>query len=198
MYRNIEDNELVYMVREDELNFEIMQEKYKPYILNICNKYKNKAKEFGYELEDLFQIANLGLIDAIKNYNDNQNVLFFTFLTKCINNRIKTEFRNNNTNKKIILNESISYDEKVKGTDISIIDTIPSKNTVDPLDFLLIEEKQNKYINFLNSLPFEVAVIYELRQNGFSYDEISRFLEIDIKVIVKSLNIVKKRRRVYV
>lgn len=198
MYKELDDYELLYMIMDNDDNYEIMQEKYKPYILNICKEYQKLGKKIGYELEDLMQVANLGLVDAIKSYKDNQNTIFFTYLSTCVKNRLNYEIRKNTSNKKIVLNESISYDEPIKGTDILILDTIPDKNSINPLDNLLIEERQNDYINFINSLPFEVAVIYELKVNGFSFDEIARFLEIDKKVITKSLEIAKISRRAYV
>ena len=197
MYRELDDNELIYMIRENDDNYEIMQEKYEPYLLTICNEYKKIAKQIGYEIEDLIQIANLGLIDAIRNYKDNQNVLFKTFLATCVKNKLINEIRKNTSNKRIILNSAISYDELIEGTDMTIFDTLKDKEVIDPLDYLLIEERQNEYINFLNSLPFEVAVIYELKVNGFSYEQIARFLEIDKKVIIKSLALAKVSKREY-
>lgn len=197
MYRELDDNELIYMIRENDDNYEIMQQKYEPYLLTICKEYKKMAKQIGYETEDLIQIANWGLADAISNYKDNQNVLFKTFLTTCVKNKLTNEIKRNTSNKKIILNKAISYDEPIEGTDMTIFDTLKDKNIIDPLNYLLIEERQNDYINFLNSLPFEVAVIYELKTNGFSYGEIAKFLEIDKKVITKSLEIAKISKREY-
>lgn len=198
MYRELDDNELIYMINENTDYYEIMFEKYKPHIFQICRKYVKQGKKIGYELEDLVQVANIGLIDALNSYKDNQNVLFFTYLTTCIKNKLMGEFRTNSTNKKLALNQSISYDEPIPGTNLTLYEAIPDRTSLEPLNRLIIEERQIEYINFINSLPFEVAVIYELKINGFNANDIARFLDIDKKVISKSLEIAKIARKAYV
>ena len=193
MYRELDDNELIYMIKEDSDYYDIMIEKYKPIVLGICKKYEKMGKEFGYELEDLIQIANIGLCDAINAYRDNQNTLFYTFVIQCIKNKLNTEIRNQQTNKKLVLNKAISYDQVITGTDKTLLEVIPDKSVISPFDCLIIEERQIEYTNFLNSLPFEVAIVYELRNNGFSINEISKLLELDKKVISKYLHAIKKK-----
>ena len=73
MYKETDDYEILYMINENEDCYEVMLEKYKPLIITICNQKLRKVKDMGYELEDLVQVANIALIDAIKNYNDKDN-----------------------------------------------------------------------------------------------------------------------------
>lgn len=193
MYKELDDNELIYMIREDNDYYDIMIEKYRPIIINICKKYEKIGKEIGYELDDLIQIANIGLYDAIVAYRDNQNALFYTFVIRCIKNKLITEIRNQKTNKKIVLNTAISYEAPIKGTDITLLEVIPDKNTLTPFECLVIEENEIEYINFLNSLPFEVAVVFELRISGFTIDEISKFLNMKRNDIFKCINMAKQR-----
>lgn len=198
MYKELDDNELIYMIKEDEIDFKIMKEKYDFYIKKICLNYKNIGKKIGYELEDLMQVAYLGLYEALISYKDNQNTLFFTYLSVCIKNKILAEIKNNSSYKKQILNNSISYEELIHGTDISIFETISDKEYIDPLELMLIKEKEISYINFINSLPFEVAIVYELRINGFSKSEISSFLNIDSKTILRNLEIARIVKKAYI
>lgn len=193
MYRELDDNELIYMIQDNDDYVEIMLEKYKPLIVKICKKYQKMGKEIGYELDDLIQVANIGLLEAIHSYKDDKNSLFFTFLTRCIDNKLKTELRNQQTNKKVTLNKAISYDEIIPGTTKTFLETIPDKSLLNPFEYLLIDQEEIEYTKFLNSLPFEVAVIYELKNTGFTLDEISMFLEIDKKTISRLLSTVKKR-----
>lgn len=193
MYRELDDNELIYMIQDNDDYVEIMLEKYKPLIVKICKKYQKRGKEIGYELDDLIQVANIGLLEAIHSYKDDKNSLFFTFLTRCIDNKLKTELRNQQTNKKVTLNKAISYDEIIPGTTKTFLETIPDKSLLNPFEYLLIDQEEIEYTKFLNSLPFEVAVIYELKNTGFTLDEISMFLEIDKKTISRLLSTVKKR-----
>ena len=81
-----------------------MLEKYKPLIITICEKYQGIFKKVGYEIEDLIQIANIALVDAINSFQESKNVSFYTYCSRCINNRLKNELRNQQTNKKNLLN----------------------------------------------------------------------------------------------
>ena len=198
MYKELDDNEILYMIQENNDYCEFIFEKYKPYIFNICKKYKKYGKEIGYEMEDLIQVANMGLYDAITTYKDSQNVLFYTYLIHCVENKLKTEIRNNTTNKKLSLNNSFSYDVVLPGSNITLIEKIPDKSIIPVIDYLIIKEKQMDYIKFLNSLPFEMAVAFELKNNGFSYSEISSFLEIDQDEVKKYLIYARNKINAYV
>ncbi len=193
MYKNLDDTELIYMIKENTDNYELMLEKYRPLILGICQKYIQAAKEGGYEFEDLMQIANIALFDAIKSYDSNYDVLFYTFLVRCIKNRLNNEIRYQKSNKKRTLNTAISYDEPIKGTNKTLLEIIPDKNAIEPLTSILDEQDEITYTNFLNSLPFEAALVYELKINGFSNFEIETFLQISMKDIVRNMNIARRK-----
>ena len=193
MYKEINDNEIIYMVQENNDYYEVMLKKYEPFIRKMCKKYYNLGKNVGYEYEDLIQIANIGLYEAINSYNENKNVMFYTYVITCIENKIRVELRNQSTNKKKVLNNYISYDREIEGSDITLIDVIKDNNIIDPMDYLIIEEKEIEYVNFINSLPFEVAVIYEMKKDGFTTNQISKFLNMDKETIFKSLQFAKNR-----
>lgn len=198
MYKELDDNEILYMIQENNDYCEFIFDKYKPYIFNICKKYQKYGKQIGYEMEDLIQVANMGLYDAIKSYKAEYNVLFYTYLIHCVENKLKTEIRNNMTNKKILLNHALSYDVALPGTNITLIEKIPDRNIISPLDYLIIEQKQIEYINFLNTLPFEMAVAFELKNSGFSYSEIANFLEVEQEEIRKYLIYARNKINAYV
>ena len=92
-----------------------------------------------------------------------------------------------------MLNKTISYDEVIEGTDKPLIDFIEDKNAVDPYEELIEHEIEEKYINFIQSLPLEVAVAFEMRNDGFTYEQIGRFLQMDNQTIIRSINFVKQR-----
>ena len=39
MYNDISDDEIIYMIKEDEDYYDMMFQKYKPLALSICKKY---------------------------------------------------------------------------------------------------------------------------------------------------------------
>ena len=44
---------------------------------------------------------------------------------------------------------------------------IPDKSTIAPLEYVLIENNERKYQEFLNTLPINMSVAYEMRNLGF-------------------------------
>ena len=193
MYRELDDNELLFMVEENHDYYDILLEKYKPLIFKISKKYLNLGKKIGYELEDLIQLGNLGLLEAMRYYRQNKNILFYTFIMRCIENKIKTEIKYQLTNKRKMLSETISYDQIVEGTDRPLIDFIEDKDAINPYEEMIEQEIEENYIKFIQSLPIEVAVAFEMRIDGFTNKQISKFLEIDDKTITRSIQFAKQR-----
>ena len=192
MYRELDDNELLYMINDSTDNYDYLILKYKPLIFNICKEYESAGKALGYELEDLMQISYIGLLNAIKTYKEKKNVLFYTYMIRCIKNSLNNELRNQLTNKKAVLNIAIPYDVPLNDGDKSIIDLIPDKTSPDPLKFLIEEMEEIAYVNFLNSLPIETAATYEMKTQSIKECDIARFLETDIGTIQKYLRYAKK------
>lgn len=44
MYNDISDDEIIYMIKEDEDYYDMMLQKYKPLALSICKKYLKMLK----------------------------------------------------------------------------------------------------------------------------------------------------------
>ncbi len=193
MYRELDDNEILYMIEENSDNYNYLFEKYKPLLSKICQTYLIDSKELGFEMEDLMQIAYMGLIDAVNSYKDNKKTLFYTYMLRCVRNRLYNEIRNQTSNKKLALNTAISYDEFMPGTHKSLIDNIPDKNSPDPMNFLLEEMVEIEYKKILNSLPIEIAIIYEMKQDRFNDNQIATFTRIDKKNISKYYKQAKRK-----
>lgn len=193
MYKDINDSELLYLISENDFNYELLFNKYKPVINKICNKYLKSAKRVGYELDDLIQIANISLLLAVKNYKESNNILFYTYLIKSIDNNIITSIKKEYNNHNKLLNDAISYDEVLDGCDVPLIELIEDKSVIKPLDDVILEELEIEYIKYINSLPFEVAIVVEMKNCGFSSTEISKFLNIDKSTISKFMQFAKNR-----
>lgn len=192
MYKGINDDELIYMISENEDYYEVLLKKYEPMLIKICKKYVFLGENIGFEFLDLMQVARISLIEAIKHYNNQKSVLFYTYISRCIENGIKTEIRNHQTNKKKILNESISYDIKVRNGE-SLIDLIADNNILSPDDYLQERELEANYIKFINSLPFEVAIAFEMKNNGFTRKEIASLLEVTDNEITKFVSFARRK-----
>ena len=182
MYREIEDSEILYMIEENPNYYNILLE-----------KYKILGKRVGYEIEDLIQIGNLGLLEAIKFFKENKKVLFYTYINRCIENKIKVELRSQLTQKRKMLNCTISYDELIEGTDKTLIDFLEDKEAINPYEELLAHDLEEKYIIFIQSLPIEVAVAFEMKNDGFTTKQIGEFLEMDSKTVHRSIQFARQK-----
>ena len=193
MYREIDDYEILYMIQENNDYYELILEKYRPLIITICKQRLSGIKEMGYELEDLMQIANMAVYEAIKTYSEYENAKFYTYVAKCIHNKLNVELRNNSSDKKKALNTAISYDANIPGTNTPLIDLLEDKTVINPYQYLDIKELKDKYIYYLNSLPFEVAGVYQLRLQGFNQAEIQTLLNINELAYERCLKTIKRR-----
>lgn len=164
-YKSYNDNELIYLIREnDDNSLDILFKKYRPVIISICKYYYDKVKNRGVDFNDLIQEANIGLYYAYLSYKESSSI-FYTFACTCIRNRLSCYTRTFFNKKNNIINTSISYDDNLYGN---------SSN------YYNLEED---FINIKNKLSFDQSIVYELRFNGFTYREIAILLDIPISTV---------------
>lgn len=192
MYREINDYEMLYLICDnDDNNYEICLEKYYPLITKFACKYKNILKKMGFEIEDLIQVGYITLLQTIKGYNgDKNNNLFYTYFLKSLENSYIGLIRNNNSNKKKVLNEAISYDNFFPNSELTYAEIFPDPDTLD-IDY--INESGLRYHNFKNSLEFDLACILDLKMEGYKNKEIEILLNLTCNELLKGLKIIKNK-----
>lgn len=172
-YKKYNDNELIYMVHEnDECSVNLLVEKYYPIIFNLSKEYYEKYKGNIYELDDFYQEALSAFYKAIYSYNGNYGTLFYTFVIVCIK-RALSGFGKTVYNKNYFINN----------LDISELDYCIEDEKVNPNKRDLYIGLENVVKKVLFSLPLEASSILELRINGFTYKEIGVLLDIPISSV---------------
>ena len=84
-YRNLNDNEMLYLISENnEEAYNFMYKKYEPLINKVATDILKKYKCLRLEYDDLFQEGMYALSLAIKNFDYRDNILFFTLVFLCI------------------------------------------------------------------------------------------------------------------
>ncbi|WP_047395133.1 sigma-70 family RNA polymerase sigma factor, partial [Cetobacterium sp. ZOR0034] len=73
----------------------------------------------GGDIDDLLQEGYIGLIKAIKSYDQSREVCFSTFANLCIKRQIITAVKSSNSNKNLKLNTSIIGDKDVNLDDLA-------------------------------------------------------------------------------
>ena len=182
-YKNINDYEMLYMIREnDEDSQNLFMKKYLPVIHKIAHKYLDFAKCHGIDFDDLVQEGLIALNKAIHTYKDSNQVLFYTYASLCIERHFITYCRNASSSKHLILNQAI-YDDIL----FSVSDT-----TSDPEYILFDHFSEEMFIRYKNHFDLSYSSILELRYNGFSYREISQLLDLPISTIDGRLYKIRK------
>lgn len=191
MYRDVNDYEMLYLICDSNDNdYNLMLKKYEPLIAKTFKKYKIVAKKMGYEEEDLLQIGFLALYNAINGYNgDKNNNLFYTYFIRILENTYSSLLKCNNTYKKRVLNESISYDNHFPDSELTYAEIFPDPNTLN-IDY--INDFGMRYINLKNSLEFDISCILDLKMEGFTNKEISILLDITSRKVINGIKEIKK------
>jgi RNA polymerase sporulation-specific sigma factor len=145
-------------------------------VAHVVKKYENRNEE----LEDLISIGTIGLIKAIKTFNDDRGVRLATYAARCIENEVLMHLRNmKKTKQEVSMYDPIGYDKE--GNEISLIDILTTDNEiVDLVDAKLQEEKIKQKMEALSWREREVIEMRYGLFNGFkeTQREIARKLGI--------------------
>ena len=192
-YNNLNDTELLFLVSEsnEDARSELVK-KYTGIVNKIASKYVGLAETFGIDQKDLVQEGLIGLSKAIDTYNYDKLVLFYTYVTLCIETSIKTALRVGSKKKNQSLNNSISLD-KLYEDEININEIVKDEQS-DPsiqlLDKESIDEILKKSKEVLTSFEYEV---FKLKSEGYSNEEISLKTGKDKKSIENTIFRIKSK-----
>lgn len=176
------DYELVSLAKEgnEEAN-NLLYQKYKPIVVSKSKDAIVYASHHGIEINDIMQEGYIGLEEAIKNFDEDDNTTFYTFAVLCINRQIINYLRKCTRGKNRILNDAISIDETVEKNfkdDFDIEMNFISKDIMNDLTDKLTE--------------FEYSVL-KFRLDGYSYEEIAKHLNKNIKAIYNTFQRIKDK-----
>ena len=130
-------------------------------VAHVVRKYESS----GEDLEDLISIGIIGLIKAIRTYNNERGVRLATYAARCIENEVLMHLRNiKKLKQEVSIYDPIGYDKE--GNEISLIDILTSDSEIiEQIDIRLQEEKVIKNLGVLNRRERQVI---EMRYGIFS------------------------------
>lgn len=169
----------------------------------LINRYKKlvRIKTRGYyimggDTEDLIQEGMIGLYKAIRDFNTEKQVNFYSFALLCITRQIHTAIKSANRQKHIPLNSSLSLDRAVydENEEFTFRDKLANSDISNPENLVISNENKSaleeQISAALSKLEKHVLFLY-LR--GKSYTEIAQILEKDEKSIDNALQRIKKK-----
>ncbi|MGL5122617.1 MAG: sigma-70 family RNA polymerase sigma factor [Fusobacteriaceae bacterium] len=186
------NNENILMAQkgdQDSLNMILLN--YKNFI------FMNSRNYFlvGADKDDILQEGMIGLMKAIKAYDENKNVSFKTFASICIKRQIITAIKTSNAQKNTALNlASGNFLENDEGKEVTYIRGVSSYLQHSPEEIILSKEKMKDLEKYSEKYfsKFEKKV-FGLLINGFSYREISDKLEKNLKTIDNTIQRIKRK-----
>lgn len=156
-----DQDEILSNAQSGNIKPEALITEYRNVVENIARRYINSP----LEQEDIVQEGMIGLLAAIKTFDESKGASFKTYAYTCIDNSIQTALRKFNRLKDIPQNSIVEYLE----------DEIPeSKGVISAEDYVIAQESVSLLTKVLreNLSDFENEVL-RLHIVGCSYNEIA-------------------------
>lgn len=155
--------------------------KYRHYVEAVASKYVNSP----LEREDIVQEGMIGLLAAIKSFNNEKGASFKTYASICIDNSIQTALRKFSRQKDIPVQNVVEYQEE----------ELPAENGFASAEDIVIAQESVSLLTKVlreNLSDFENEVL-RLHIVGCSYNEIAGRLSKTPKAIDNALQRVRKK-----
>ncbi len=173
-------------------------------ITTIISEYKlivkAKSRAFylvGGEQEDLLQEGLIGVMNAIKNFDESKGIKFSTFANLCVTRQMITAIKMANRDKNNILNNAFSLNKishTVNDEEYELLDIVVDNKTLSPEDIFISKEGVddiNKTIEkTLSDFEKDVLAYY---LDGESYVDIGLRFRKDKKAIDNALQRIRKK-----
>lgn len=183
-YKDINDNEIIYMIRDsDDYYGNLLIKKYMPIINRLASDYLAFAKRYGADFDDLVQECYIGFYDAVSSYSENSGSIFYTYVSLCMKRHLISYCRNLGSGKNSILSNCIADESLYYYGD----------NEKNPENTFLEKSIESTFNDYKNSLSILDSSILELRYNGFSYNEIAILLDISVNLVDGKLYRMRKQ-----
>ncbi len=180
----LNDYELIALSHEgNEDATRIIYEKYKPLIIKKSKKAFNYASHHGIDINDIIQESYIALDEAIKNFNQEDTASFYTFAMLCVERRITNYIKKTTNKRSMVLNDAVTLDDvfgNMIGDNINIENSIVTK-----------DDDISKIKTLRNGLTPLEKNVFDLKAKGFTFEEIAKSLNKDLKSVYNTFNRIK-------
>lgn len=188
------EKELIHLAKTGEDAKNLLYEKYKYIVDILLRKYYRFANACNIDMGELEGEAYYAFSDAIRSYQDDKNAKLSTFISLCIDRRLKNIIKKYTSDKAKMLNHTYSLDYDYNEEGVTLKDLISDERENDPLNSLThqedYEELMNKIKMVLSSSEYEVFKLYH---NGFDYQTIALLTNKNAKQIDNTIQRLKHK-----
>lgn len=148
----------------------------------------------GAEKEDVIQIGSIGLIRAIRTFDEKNQNNFKTYATRCIRNAILDGIRESNAKKNIPLNTSCSFEKATsEDEDVTLFGFFQSDELDPEMQYIEKEAREAFFDALSQTLGEKDLSIIKLYLSSMPYKEISEELGITQKKVDNTIYNAKKK-----
>ena len=145
----------------------------------------------GGDSEDLIQEGMLGLLSAIREYDEAKGATFKTYAETCIHNRIRSAVRSANRMKNAPLNDGVSLEDVLSDESQSLGTNFYTRS---PEEQVLARETENEFISaYSRCLSKLEANILRLYLDGLSYSEMAAASGRDVKAVDNAVQRIRRK-----
>ena len=145
----------------------------------------------GGDSEDLIQEGMLGLLSAIREYDEAKGATFKTYAETCIHNRIRSAVRSANRMKNAPLNDGVSLEDVLSDESQSLGTNFYTRS---PEEQVLARETENEFISaYSRCLSKLEASILRLYLDGLSYEEMAAASGRDVKAVDNAVQRIRRK-----
>ncbi len=174
------DEELVLQYKNGNENaFNEIYARYK----NLVKFYSRNLFLLGADNDDLMQEGMLGLIKAVNGYREGESS-FLTYASHCVKTSLITAVKKYANKKASPLNNSDSFD---------VLDKIGFLNPTPEDVVLLAESDKELKLKIYSELSKTEILVLNLYLYGYSYEEIAKNLNKNVKAVDNALSRARKK-----
>ncbi len=195
-YNEYSDENLVKMAQQGDVQGEeCLIRRYK-------NLIRNKARAYfiiGSDSQDVIQEGMIGILRAIRTYDENNSTTFKTYAQLCINRQLISAIKAANRNKHIPLNTSVPFSKLIGGDksdnqERTLEDTLREEKGLDPESTVFLEDIIRYISNNENSVFSDMEIeVWQSYLLGKTYKEIAEKLDTNLKAVYNAMERVKRK-----
>ena len=189
-----DDNEyeLLYLVRcRDETALGYLQQKFQPYIYKNFGQLRSLWPKF--EVNEALQVGYIGLLNAVAYYRGDRQMAFHNFAIICINRQMQSCIRHYLRAARTDYMSCYSLDSLMKDNDsLYLADVMLADNSYDPAMTFSFRQLLTQAALQLKETGIDRRVLF-YRMQGYSYQEIARFLDCTSKDVDNSVQRIRKK-----
>lgn len=157
---------------------------------SVVNKRISIYSIKGIDNDDLKQEAFMGLLSAIRSFDEAKKASFFTYANHCITNRLKNLLASALTNKSIAYNKSVSFDEMQD-------DKFSDNSLLNPESIFIQDEGYSALVELVEQhLSRSEKDVLFLYLSGCDYSTVAKKLSLSQKSVDNALQRARRKLKV--